>query len=144
MRTGDKLPTQIYRVTRGDLIRYAGAALDFNPIHWSDRVAAAVSLPGVLAHGMYTMAITGRALTAWAGDPGAVVEYGVRFARPVVVPDTDQGTEVEVTGVVRDVDEQGLAAVDLTVTCAGERVLVQARAVLRLRPKEASDQPPAG
>src|SRR5262245_54317011 len=108
MRTGDKLPTQTYRVTRADLIRYAGAALDFNPIHWSDRVAAGVGLPGVLAHGMYTMAIAGRALTAWAGDPAAVVQYGVRFARPVVVPDTDQGTEVEVTGVVRGVDEQGL------------------------------------
>jgi acyl dehydratase len=144
MRTGDKLPTQTYRVTRGDLIRYAGAALDFNPIHWSDRVAAEVGLPGVLAHGMYTMAIAGRALTAWAGHPGAVVEYGVRFARPVVVPDADEGTEVEVTGVVRDVIEQRQAAVDLTVTCAGERVLVQARAVLRLAPETAAAAPPVG
>jgi acyl dehydratase len=132
VQAGDKLPTQAYQITRADLIRYAGASLDFNPIHWSDRVAAQVGLPGVLAHGMYTMAIAGRALTVWAGDPGAVAEYGVRFARPVVVPDADPGTEVEVTGVVREVDEHRLATVDLTVTCAGERVLVQARAVLRL------------
>jgi acyl dehydratase len=132
VQAGDKLETQTFQVTRWDLIRYAGAALDFNPIHWSDRVAAEVGLPGVLAHGMYTMAIVGRALTAWAGDPGAVVEYGVRFARPVVVPDDDTGTQVEVAGLVRGIDDKGRAEVDLTVTCAGERVLVQARAVLTL------------
>jgi acyl dehydratase len=132
VQVGDKLATQTYQVTRWDLIRYAGAALDFNPIHWSDRIAAEVGLPGVLAHGMYTMAIAGRAITTWAGEPGAVVEYGVRFARPVVVPDDDHGTEVEVTGTVRAIDEEGRAEVDLTVTCAGEKVLVQARAVIKV------------
>ena len=98
---------QTYRVTRADLVRYAGASGDFNPIHWSDRTAVAVGLPGVIAHGMFTMALAGRAVTAWAGDPGAVVEYGVRFTRPVVVPDDDEGAEVVVTGAVRSVRRRG-------------------------------------
>ena len=82
---GHQLPPQTFRVTRADLVRYAGASGDFNPIHWSDRVATGVGLPGVIAHGMFTMALAGRAVTAWVGgDPDAVVEYGVRFTRPVV------------------------------------------------------------
>ena len=97
-RAGETLPDLTYRVTRADLVRYAGASGDFNPIHWSDRVATAVGLPGVIAHGMYTMALAGRAVTSWAGDPGAVVEYGVRFTKPVIVPDDDAGTEVVVSG----------------------------------------------
>jgi acyl dehydratase len=88
---------QTFRVTRADLVRYAGASGDFNPIHWSERFATSVGLPGVIAHGMFTMALVGRAVTAWAGAPDAVVEFGVRFSRPVPVPDTDEGTEVVVT-----------------------------------------------
>ncbi len=124
---GAALPTQTYRVTRADLIAYAGASGDHNPIHWSDRVATAVGLPGVVAHGMFTMALGGRALTEWAGDPARVREYGVRFTRPVVVPDDDDGIEVTVDGVVGTVGN-GRARVDLTVTCAGTKVLGQARA----------------
>ena len=131
MITGDQLPTQTYRVTRADLVRYAGASGDFNPIHWNDRTARAVGLPGVIAHGMYTMALAGRALVTWAGDPGAVVEYGVRFTKPVVVPDDDEGAEVVVAGLVKAVDE-GIAQVELTVTAAGEKVLAQAKAKLRV------------
>jgi acyl dehydratase len=97
----DTLETQTFRVTRADLIRYAGASGDFNVIHWSDRLATKVGLPGVIAHGMFTMALVGRAVTAWAGAPDAVVELSVRFSRPVPVPDTDEGTEVEVSGVVK-------------------------------------------
>ncbi len=130
MNPGDQLPTQTYRVTRADLIRYAGASGDFNPIHWSDRTATAVGLPGVIAHGMYTMALGGRALTTWAGDPGSVVEYSVRFTKPVVVPDDDAGAEVQVAGTVKAVAD-GLAQVDLTVTAGGEKVLAQARARIR-------------
>ncbi|HWG99946.1 MAG TPA: MaoC family dehydratase [Pilimelia sp.] len=126
------LPAQTYRVTRADLVRYAGASGDFNPIHWSDRVAAAVGLPGVIAHGMLTMALVGRALAAWTGRPDAVVEYGVRFARPVVVPDDDEGTEIEVRADVRDVSPDGLTSLDLRVTCGGQRILAQARATVRL------------
>ncbi|MFY1617840.1 MaoC family dehydratase [Micromonospora sp. WMMD736] len=126
-----ELPTKTFRVTRADLIRYAGASGDFNPIHWSDRVATKVGLPGVIAHGMFTMALVGRAVTEWAGAPDAVVEYGVRFTRPVVVPDDDQGTEIEVTARVREVTEDGLTRLEVTATCLGDKVLSQARAVIR-------------
>ena len=126
------LPVQTFRVTRAALVRYAGAAEDFNPIHWSDRVATKVGLPGVIAHGMLTMALAGRAVTNWAGRPDAIVEYGVRFTRPVVVPDDDEGTEIEVSAVDRGVTEEGLTRLDLTVTCLGEKVLAQARALVHL------------
>ncbi|RKR90045.1 acyl dehydratase [Micromonospora pisi] len=126
-----ELPVKTFRVTRADLIRYAGASGDFNPIHWSDRFATKVGLPGVIAHGMFTMALVGRAVTEWAGSPDAVVEYGVRFTRPVLVPDDDQGTEIEVRAVVRDTPEPGLTRLDLTATCLGEKVLAQARATIR-------------
>ncbi|MEU8328012.1 MaoC family dehydratase [Micromonospora sp. NPDC048839] len=126
-----ELPAQTFQVTRADLVRYAGASGDFNPIHWSDRVATKVGLPGVIAHGMFTMALVGRAVTEWAGSPDAVVEYGVRFTRPVVVPDDDQGTEIEVTARVREVTEDGLTRLEVTATCLGEKVLAQARATIR-------------
>jgi acyl dehydratase len=117
-------------VNRADLVRYAGASGDFNPIHWSDRTARAVGLPGVIAHGMYTMALAARALDTWAGGPGAVLEYGVRFVKPVPVPDDDAGAEITVSGSVRTVTD-GRAQIDLTVAVGGEKVLGQARAVLR-------------
>ncbi|WP_416905812.1 MaoC family dehydratase [Micromonospora echinospora] len=126
-----ELPAQTYRITRADLVRYAGASGDFNPIHWSDRFATGVGLPGVIAHGMFTMALVGRAVTTWAGAPDAVVDYNVRFTRPVVVPDNDQGAEVEVTAKVREITEDGLTRLDLTATCNGEKVLAQARATIR-------------
>jgi acyl dehydratase len=129
---GTELPEQVFIVTRADLVRYAGASGDFNPIHWSQRVATAVGLPGVIAHGMFTMALAGRAVTAWAGDPGALVEYQVRFGRPVVVPDDDSGAEVTVRGVVGSLLEDGRVRVDLTVTSGGEKVLSLARAIVRL------------
>ncbi|SCG35095.1 MaoC family dehydratase [Micromonospora halophytica] len=126
-----ELPTQTFRVTRADLVRYAGASGDFNPIHWSDRTATRVGLPGVIAHGMFTMALVGRAVTAWAGASDAVVDFGVRFTRPVVVPDDDEGTEIEVNAVVKEVTEAGLTRLDVTATCRGEKVLSQARATVR-------------
>ncbi|QGN46785.1 MaoC family dehydratase [Micromonospora sp. WMMD558] len=125
------LPAKTFRVTRADLVRYAGASGDFNPIHWSDRIATKVGLPGVIAHGMFTMALVGRAVAEWAGAPDAVVDYGVRFTRPVVVPDDDQGTEIEVTATVREVTEDGLTRLDITATCLGEKVLSQAKATIR-------------
>jgi acyl dehydratase len=128
---GTTLPEREFRITRQDLVRYAGAAGDFNPIHWSDRVAVAVGLPGVIAHGMLTMALAGRLLTDWAGDAAAVVEYGVRFARPVVVPDDDGGVVVTVDGVVTEIRDDGLVGVEVGVRVGGEKVLTQARAVVR-------------
>jgi acyl dehydratase len=130
---GSELPEQVFRITRADLVRYAGASGDFNPIHWSDRVATAVGLPGVIAHGMFTMALAGRAVTEWTGDPAALVEYQVRFGRPVVVPDDDEGAEVTVRGKVGALLDDGRARVDLTVTSNDEKVLSLARATVRLR-----------
>jgi acyl dehydratase len=131
LRPGLALPERTFRVTRADLVRYAGASGDFNPIHWSDRTATAVGLPGVIAHGMFTMALAGRAVTSWAGDPGGVVEFAVRFTKPVVVPDDDAGAELVVGGVVRAV-EHGIAEIELTVTSGGEKVLAQAKARVRV------------
>ena len=129
----DVLAPQTFRVTRADLIRYAGASGDFNPIHWSERTATGVGLPGVIAHGMFTMALAGRAVTAWAGAPDAVVEFAVRFARPVPVPDTDEGTEVVVSATVKEVTEDGHTRLNLTVTCNGDKVLSLAQALVRKR-----------
>ncbi|MCA2212993.1 MaoC family dehydratase [Jidongwangia harbinensis] len=127
------LEPQTFRVTRADLVRYAGASGDFNPIHWSERIATQVGLPGVIAHGMYTMALVGRAVTGWAGAADAVVEFSVRFSRPVPVPDTDSGTEVVVSAVVKDVTDDGLTKLALTATCHGEKVLSMAQATIRKR-----------
>jgi len=129
---GTELPEQTSRVTRADLVRYAGASGDFNVIHWNDRVAREVGLPGVIAHGMLTAGLAARAVTSWAGDPGAVVEYQVRFSRPVVVPDDDEGAELTVRGRVAAVGEDGRVRVDLTVTSGGEKVLSLARAFVAL------------
>jgi acyl dehydratase len=129
---GTELPEQVHRVTRADLVRYAGASGDFNPIHWNERVARSVGLPDVIAHGMFTMALAARAVTEWTGDPGALVEYQVRFGRPVVVPDDDEGAELTVRGSVAALLDDGRARVDLTVTSGGEKVLSLARAVVRL------------
>lgn len=128
----DELAPQVFQVTRADLVRYAGASGDFNPIHWSDRVATSVGLPGVIAHGMLTMALAGRAITAWVGRPDAIIDFSVRFARPVVVPDGEEGARVEVRAVAKPTGEDGLTRLDLTVTCDGEKVLSQARARVRL------------
>jgi acyl dehydratase len=131
VEVGTALPTQTFPIERGDLVRYAGASGDFNPIHWNERFATSVGLPNVIAHGMYTMAVVARVVTDWAGDPGAVVEYGVRFTRPIVVPDPD-GAVLEVAGVVAAKRDDGLIDVDLRATVGGQTVLAKARAVVRL------------
>jgi acyl dehydratase len=127
---GDKLPAQEFPVRRVDLVRYCGASGDFNPIHWNERFAKEVGLPDVIAHGMFTMATAVRVVTDWTGDPGAVVEYGVRFTRPVVVPDAE-GAVISVSGEVRSVREDGLLEVSLTATVNGDTVMAKARAVVR-------------
>jgi acyl dehydratase len=129
---GDVVGIRTVRVTRADLVHYAGASGDRNPIHWNDRFAREVGLPGVIAHGMFTMGQAVNVVTDWTGDPGAVVEYGVRFSRPVPVPDPGEAV-LEVTGVVGAVDaEARTARVDLTVTFEGQKVLAKAQAVVRL------------
>jgi acyl dehydratase len=132
LNEGDAIPE--LKVTPDKYLphRYAGASGDFNPIHWNERFARSVGLPDVIAHGMLTMASAGRVVTDWAGDPGAVVEYGVRFTRPVVVPDDDHGATVDVTAVVADKREDNLVRVDITAVFAGSTVLGKAQAVVRL------------
>jgi acyl dehydratase len=129
---GTVLPAQSFRLTRKDLVRYAGASGDFNTIHWNERLAKGVGLPNVIAHGMLTMATAARVVTDWAGDPGRVVSYGVRFSAPVVVPDDDEGETVDVEGVVEQAHDDGTVTVGLTVTVGGNKVLMGAKAVVRV------------
>ena len=127
---GAELPPLSVRVTRADLVRYAGASGDFNPIHWSDRVAGSAGLPGVIAHGMLTMALAGRLVSDWAGDPAAVRSLSVRFTRPVVVPDDDEGALVELSGKVTGITEadggERIAKVAITASFEGKTVLGRA------------------
>lgn len=131
LQAGAVLAEQEFTVTRADLVRYAGASGDFNPIHWNDRIAQEAGLPSVISHGMLTMALAARVVTDWAGDPAAMVEYGARFARPVVVPDDSDGVAVTVVASVRSVRDDDLLEVELTVRVGEQKVLTQARAVVR-------------
>ncbi|HEU5036481.1 MAG TPA: MaoC/PaaZ C-terminal domain-containing protein [Nocardioides sp.] len=121
------LETQTYTITRADLVRYAEASGDHNPIHQDEQVATSVGLPGVIAHGMYTMALVARAVATWF--PGAeVVSLGCKFTNPVVVP-AEGGVDVDVAGTATEAD--GLTTVALTVTCDGQKVLGMPKAVVR-------------
>ena len=128
MTPGDDLTPQVYVVERGDLVRYAAASGDHNPIHQDEDVARSVGLPGVIAHGMFTMALAARAVETWT-DGAEVVELGCKFTKPVVVP-SEGGAEVRVAGTVKDVSD-GCATLALEVTCGGEKVLGMPRAVVR-------------
>lgn len=132
VEVGTLLPTQTFPIDRATLVRYAGASGDFNVIHWNERIATSVGLPTVIAHGMLTMALGGRVVTDWVGDPGALVEYGVRFTRPVAVPDDDTGAVVEVAGRVSEKREDGTVQVTLTASSDGATVLGKAHAIVRL------------
>lgn len=132
VEVGDELPAQRFPLRRADLVRYCGASGDFNLIHWNDRVASEVGLPDVIAHGMLTMAEAVRVVTDWAGDPGAVVEYGVRFTRPVVVPDDGAGATLEVSGKVTEKLDGSRVRVELRATSQGQTVLARAGALVRL------------
>ncbi|GGY91169.1 MaoC family dehydratase [Streptomyces olivaceoviridis] len=132
IEVGTVLPAQTFPVTRATLVRYAGASGDFNPIHWNEKFAKEVGLPDVIAHGMFTMAEAIRVVTDWVGDPGAVVEYGVRFTKPVVVPNDDQGALIEVSGKIGAKLDDNTVRVDLTAMSAGQKVLGMSRAVVRL------------
>jgi acyl dehydratase len=129
---GDELPPLQVRITRADLVRYAGASGDFNPIHWNERVARDVGLPDVIAHGMLTMALANRLVTRWAGDPGAVLECSARFTRPVVVPDDADGALVELTGKVAQRHADRTVTIAITARSAGQIVLGQATATIAL------------
>ena len=136
VEVGTELPAQTLPLQRVDLVRYCGASGDANVIHWNERVAKAVGLPDVIAHGMLTMAVAGRVVTDWTGDPGALQSYSVRFSRPVVVPDDDRGAVLTVSGRVEELLDDRRVLVALTATASeGDeqvKVLTQARAVVRL------------
>ena len=132
VEVGTELPAQSFTLRREDLVRYAGASGDFNIIHWNERVATAVGLPNVIAHGMLTMAEAVRVVTDWLGDPGALLEYGVRFTRPVVVPDDEQGATLVVAAKVSAKNDDGTAVVTITATSEGATVMGKATATVRL------------
>ncbi|MGW3091272.1 MaoC family dehydratase [Streptomyces sp. NPDC001108] len=132
VEVGTELPAQSFPVSRAALVRYAGASGDFNPIHWNEKFAREVGLPDVIAHGMFTMAEAIRVVTDWAGDPAAVIEYGVRFTKPVVVPNDDEGALIEVSAKVAALLDDNRVRVDLTAMSAGQKVLGMSRAVVRL------------
>jgi acyl dehydratase len=137
LTVGQDIGSRSITVTRQDLVKYAGASGDFNPIHSNEAFATGVGLPGVIAHGMFTMGAAVQLVTDWAGDPAAVVDYQTRFTKPVLVTDTtgteEPGAVIEVSGAVGALDaDAGTVRVDLTVVYAGQKVLVKAQAVVRL------------
>ena len=132
LEVGEVVAEASFPLTRDALVRYAGASGDFNPIHYRDDVAHTVGLPGVLAHGMLTMGLAVQPVVDWAGDPGKVLDYQVRFTRPVLV-DPVEGAIVTVVARVGALDtEAGIARIDLTVTFDGQTVLGKAQARVRL------------
>jgi acyl dehydratase len=133
-RVGTQLPHRYFMIRRADLESYAGSSGDNNPIHLKPEVARQVGLPGVIAHGMYTMALACRIVTDWVGDPGKLVDYSVRFSKPVVVPVGATGARIDVDGVVSEVTPEGLMRIDLTACCGEDRVLGRARVTVRLKP----------
>ncbi len=132
VEAGTEIPAVSYPVSRLSLVKYCGASGDFNIIHWNERVAKAVGLPDVIAHGMFTMAQAGRFVTDWAGPRAVVTEFGVRFSSMVVVPDDDAGATIEISGQVEEKLADRKVAVALTARADGTKVLTRARAVVRL------------
>ena len=132
LAVGEVVVERSFPLTRDSLVRYAGASGDFNPIHYRDDVALSVGLPGVLAHGMLTMGLAVQPVVDWVGDPGRIVDYQVRFTRPVVV-DPEVGAVVDVTAKVGQLDEaSAIARIDLTVKLGDDTVLGKAQVSLAL------------
>jgi acyl dehydratase len=130
LTVGDVVAERSVHLARESLVRYAGASGDFNPIHYRDDVAADVGLPGVLAHGMLTMGLAVETIVPWLGDAGRIVEYGVRFTRPVVV-DAQNGADLVITAKVGAILDDG-ARIDLTATFGETTVLGKAQVRVRL------------
>ncbi|MDH6255090.1 acyl dehydratase [Aurantimicrobium minutum] len=129
---GDVVAEESFHLTRDNLVRYAGASGDFNPIHYRDDVAVSVGLPGVLAHGMLTMGLAVQPVSNWVGDPARIVDYQVRFTRPVLV-DGATGADVTVTATVGALeDETKIARIDLTAKFNDETVLGKAQVRVNL------------
>ncbi len=132
LEVGQEIGSREFHLSRDSLVRYAGASGDFNPIHYRDDFAAAVGLPGVLAHGMLTMGVAVQVAADWVGDAGKVIDYGVRFTKPVVV-DAAEGAILKVVGKIGEINtETGEVRVDLTATFNDTAVLGKAQARVRL------------
>lgn len=132
VEVGTELPAREVPLTRLDLIRYAGASGDFNVIHWNERIARAVGLPGVIAHGMLTMAQAARLVTDWLGDPAALLEVKVRFTRPVPVPDDDTGAVLSLSASVAEKLDDRCVRIAVNAALGEQAVLGRAEAVARL------------
>ena len=126
LNVGDTLTLLQYRVKRSDLIKYAGASLDFNPIHYSDRVATSVGLPGVIAHGMHTMGAVARVITDHLPAGAFVSSYSTKFTNPIVVPDDETGALVSVSATV-SAKEADSMFFTIETTCGEEKVLNQTK-----------------
>ena len=132
LEIGQEIGSIEFRLTRDSLVRYAGASGDFNPIHYRDDIAKAVGLDGVLAHGMLTMGAAVQVAINWIGDPGRIVDYGVRFTKPVFV-DAAKGAVLTVSGKVGEIDvENSIVRIDITASCADVAVLGKAQARVRI------------
>lgn len=132
LSVGEVVAESRYPVQRINLVMYAGASGDFNPIHWNERMATAVGLPSVIAHGMFTMAEAARAVTDWLGDATLVDSLAVRFTSPVVVPDDDRGARVSVQVSVAELLSDGRVRLDIEARDGDVAVLGQAAAIVRL------------
>jgi acyl dehydratase len=129
---GDVVAEESFHLTRDNLVRYAGASGDFNPIHYRDDIAQSVGLPGVLAHGMLTMGLAVQPVSNWVGDPARIVDYQVRFTRPVLV-DGATGADVTITATVGALEEETqIARIDLTAKFNDETVLGKAQVRVNL------------
>ncbi|MFM5952076.1 MAG: MaoC family dehydratase [Micrococcales bacterium] len=132
LEVGQVIGSKEFLLTRDSLVRYAGASGDFNPIHYRDDFAQSVGLDGVLAHGMLTMGVAVQVVADWVVDPGKIIDYGVRFTKPVFV-DAKDGAVVVVTGKVGSIDsETNQVRIDLSVVFNETSVLGKAQAVVRL------------
>lgn len=140
LEKGQVIGSHTVQVNRADLVRYAGASGDFNPIHWNERFAKEVELPSVIAHGMFTMGSVIDLVSQWVGNPGAIIDYQTRFTKPVVVEDPEgtnpsdhEGTTISVEGKVGALDaEARTARIDLAVSADGAKVLLKCQAVVQL------------
>lgn len=130
MNVGEVVASKSVEIDRINLVMYAGASGDFNPIHWNETVAKQVGLPDVIAHGMYTQAQLGRLLVEWVGDPGRILSFSVRFSAPVVVPQ-DGGARLELRARLSAIDHE-IATVALSATCDGVEVVKDATATVRV------------
>ena len=133
VKVGDEMPEKVIKLTRGDLVNYAGVSGDLNPIHWDDEIAKQVGLDTAIAHGMLTMGLGGGYVTSWVGDPGAVTEYNVRFTAIVPVPNDGIGAEILFTGRVKSTDpETKTVTLALTATTGGKKIFGRAVATAKL------------